>query len=187
MLSQYTGVPVPVDYVIISVSAAMVPDVIQDCIRKGVKAAHIYSSGFAETGIKECIELENRLKAVSAGKIRIIGPNCFGIYCPKSGLAIVPESPEEEGGIGVIAQSGSVAESFSYYARVKNLRFSKVVSYGNAIDLDCPDFLDYMADDPQTNIIALYIEGARDGPRLRKSLSYAAGKKTGDSYQRRTQ
>ena len=170
-------VPVPVDYVIISVSAAMVPDVIQDCIRKGVKAAHIYSSGFAETGIKECIELENRLKAVSAGKIRIIGPNCFGIYCPKSGLAIVPESPEEEGGIGVISQSGSVAESFSYYARVKNLRFSKVVSYGNAIDLDCPDFLDYMADDPQTKIIALYIEGARDGARLRQSLSYAAGKK----------
>ena len=170
-------VPVPVDYVILSVNAAMVPGVIGDCIRKGVKVAHIYSSGFSETGLKEGIELENKLRETAAGKIRVIGPNCFGIYCPESGLSIVPEAPQEEGGIGVITQSGSVAESFSYYANVKNLRFSKVVSYGNAVDLDCPDFLEYMADDPKTKIIALYIEGARDGERLRKALAYAAGKK----------
>jgi acyl-CoA synthetase (NDP forming) len=170
-------VPVAVDYVILSISAAMVPAVISDCIKKGVKAAHIYSAGFAETGLKEGIELEGRLRELAKGKIRLIGPNCFGIYCPESGLAIVPESPTEEGNIGVITQSGSVAESFSYYAKVKNLRFSKVVSYGNAIDLDCPDFLEYLADDPKTKIIALYIEGARDGERLRKALCYATARK----------
>jgi len=170
-------VPVPVDYVILSISAAMVPAVISDCIKKGVKAGHIYSSGFSETGLKEGIELENKLRELAQGKIRLIGPNCFGIYCPESGLSIVPESVEEEGGIGVVTQSGSVAESFSYYGKVKNLRFSKIVSYGNAIDLDCPDFLEYLADDPKTKVIAMYIEGARDGERLRKALNYAVARK----------
>ncbi len=77
----------------------------------------------------------------------------------------------------MIAQSGSVAESFSYFGKTKNLFFSKVVSYGNAIDLDCPDFLEYMADDPETSVIALYIEGSRDGKRLKEALAYAARKK----------
>jgi acyl-CoA synthetase (NDP forming) len=170
-------VPVPIDYVILSIGAAMVPSVISDCIKKGVRAAHIYSAGFGETGLKEGIELEKQLQALAKGKIRLIGPNCFGIYCPESGLAIVPESPTESGSIGVITQSGSVAESFSYYSNVKNLRFSKVVSYGNAIDLDCPDFLEYMADDPKTKVIAMYIEGSKDGERLKGALKYATSRK----------
>ncbi|MHB8085817.1 MAG: CoA-binding protein [Dehalococcoidia bacterium] len=170
-------VPAPIDYVIIGVNAVLVPDILKACIEKAVKTVHIYTSGFSETGLPDGIELEKKLAEISRGKIRIIGPNCFGIYCPESGLAIVPESSEESGHVGVITQSGSVAESFSYFGRTKNLRFSKVVSYGNAIDLDCPDFLEYMADDPETRVIALYIEGSRDGKRLKDALTYAAGKK----------
>lgn len=170
-------VPVPVDYVIVSVNASLVPQVISDCIKKGVKAAHIYTAGFAETGLAEGVKLEKKLKDLAKGKIRLIGPNCFGIYCPESGLAIVPESSEEVGDVGVITQSGSVAESFSYYGRVKNLRFSKVVSYGNAVDLDCPDFLEYLADDAGTKLIAVYIEGSKDGRRLKEALNYAASRK----------
>ncbi len=167
----------PVDFAIISINAAMVPAVIEQCIQKGIKAAHIYTAGFSETGLPEGAEMEKKLKETARGRIRVIGPNCFGIYCPKSGLAIVPESTEEEGGVGVIAQSGSVAESFAYFGRTKNLRFSKVISYGNAVDLDGPDFLEYMADDPDTKVIALYIEGEKSGQRLRQALSYAASKK----------
>jgi acyl-CoA synthetase (NDP forming) len=167
----------PLDYAIICINASYVPKIIGECIDKGIKGAHIYTSGFSETGLPEGVELEKRLKDAAAGKIRIIGPNCFGIYCPRSGLAIVPESSEEEGNVGVIAQSGSVAESFSYFGKTRNLRFSKVVSYGNATDLDCPDFLEYMADDPQTRVIALYIEGSKHGRRLREALRYAAVRK----------
>ncbi len=170
-------IPGPVDYAIISVNASIVPSVIQECIEKGVGVAHIYTAGFSETGLKEGIELEKKIREVARGKIRIIGPNCFGIYCPESGLAIIPESSEESGNVGVIAQSGSVAESFSYFGKTKNIRFSKVVSYGNAVDLDCPDFLEYLADDPQTKVIALYIEGSKDGEKLREALLYAASKK----------
>jgi acyl-CoA synthetase (NDP forming) len=167
----------PIDYAIIGVKANLVPKVVGECIQRGIGAAHIFTSGFSETGLPEGNALEKELRDVAAGKIRIIGPNCFGIYCPRSGLAIVPESSETEGNVGVIAQSGSVAESFSYFGKTKNLHFSKVVSYGNASDLDCPDFLEYMADDPQTKVIALYIEGSRNGKRLYEALKYAACRK----------
>jgi hypothetical protein len=82
-----------------------------------------------------------------------------------------------EGSIGVISQSGTFAQIFIYAGRSMNMKISKMVSYGNAVDLDCPDFLEYMADDPDTSVIALYIEGIKDGKRLRSALEYAAGKK----------
>ena len=170
-------VEAPVDYVIIGVSAAILPQVLEECIRKGVKAAQIFTAGFSETGIPERIKQEEELKRQALGKIRLIGPNCFGVYCPKSGLAIVPEAPTEEGYIGVVAQSGSFAESFSYFAGTKNLRFSKVISYGNAADLDGADFLEYLADDADTKIIAFYIEGTKNAPRLITALTRAAARK----------
>ncbi|HSR11494.1 MAG TPA: CoA-binding protein, partial [Thermodesulfobacteriota bacterium] len=166
-----------VDYAIVIVAARLVPQILEECIQKRVKVAQIYTAGFSETGDPERIALEKRIQETAAGRIRIIGPNCFGVYCPRSGLAIVPESPEEEGHIGVVAQSGSVVESFSYFARTKGLRFSKVVSYGNAVDLDAPDFLELLARDPDTKIIAFYIEGTRNAGRLKRSLAVAAGRK----------
>ncbi len=166
-----------IEYAILGVSATVVPEVLEACIQKGVKVAQIYSAGFSESGIPERIELEKKLKQMADGRIRVIGPNCFGVYCPRSGLAIVPEAPAEEGHVGVVAQSGSVAESFSYFARTKNLRFSKVVSYGNGIDLDGADFLEWLADDIETKIIAFYVEGTRDAVRLKRALTRAAGKK----------
>jgi len=166
-----------IEYAMLIVSATVVPQVLEECIQKGVKVAQIYTAGFSETGIPERIELEKKLKQAADGRIRLIGPNCFGVYCPRSGLAIVPEAPEEGGHIGVVAQSGSVAESFSYFAKTKDLRFSKVVSYGNGLDLDGPDFLEYLADDPETKIIAFYVEGTRNAERLKKALTLAAGRK----------
>lgn len=166
-----------IDYVIIEVSASALPKVLGECIQKGVKVAQIFTAGFSETGAPERIEQEKELKRMAAGRIRVIRPNCLGVYCPSSGLAIIPESPTEEGHVGVVSQSGSVAESFSYFANTKNLRFSKVVSYGNAVDLDSPDFLEYLADDPDTHVIALYIEGTRNAARLKTALAKAAKQK----------
>lgn len=166
-----------IDYVSIGVSASLLPRVLEECIRKGVKVAQIYTAGFSETGIPERIKQEEEIKRIAKGRIRLIGPNCFGVYCPKSGQAIVPEAPTEEGRIGMVAQSGSFAESSSYFADTKNLRYSKIVSYGNAADLDGPDFLEYLADDPDTKIIAFYIEGTKNPQRLVKALTRAASLK----------
>ncbi len=172
-----SAVEAEIDYAILIVSAHILLPVLEECIQKGVKVAQIYTAGFSETGIPERIDLEKKLKQAAQGKIRLIGPNCFGVYCPRSGLAIVPEAPEEEGHVGVVAQSGSVAESFSYFAKAKNLRFSKVVSYGNAVDLDGPDFLEYLADDPDTEMIAFYVEGTQNAERLKKALTKASRQK----------
>ena len=170
-------VEAPIDYVIIGVSAALLPQVLEQCIQKGVRVAQIFTAGFSETGIPEMVRKEEELIRMARGRIRLIGPNCFGVYCPGAGLSIVPEAPTDEGHIGVVAQSGSFAESFSYFARTKNLRFSKVISYGNAADLDGADFLEYLADDADTKIIAFYIEGTKDAARLNKALIRAARQK----------
>ncbi|MCK4331003.1 MAG: CoA-binding protein, partial [Dehalococcoidia bacterium] len=166
-----------IDYAVVAVPASLVPKLLSECIEKGVKAAHIFSAGFSETGLEERKRLENEVKEVAKGRIRLIGPNCMGIYCPKSGLSFVPDAPTEEGSVGVISQSGTFAEQFSTVGKIRNIRFSKTISYGNAIDLDCPDFLEYLADDPETKVIALYMEGARDGKRLKSELGKAASKK----------
>ena len=170
-------VEAPIDYVSIGISAALLPQVLEECIQKGVKVAQIYTAGFSETGIPERIKQEEEIKRIARGRIRLIGPNCFGVYCPKSGMAIVPESPTEEGHIAIVAQSGSFAESSSYFAKTKNLRYSKVISYGNAADLDGADFLEYLADDEDTKAIGFYIEGTKNPDRLVAALTKAAQKK----------
>ncbi len=166
-----------IDYAIIAVTASVVPKVLAECIEKGVKAAHIYSAGFSETGLEERTRLENEVREAAKGRIRLIGPNCMGIYCPKSGLSFSPDASTAEGSVGVISQSGTFTNLFMSIGKIRNIKFSKAISYGNAIDLDCPDFLEYLADDPETKVIALYMEGARDGQRLKSALGKAARKK----------
>jgi acyl-CoA synthetase (NDP forming) len=166
-----------IDYAIIGAPAPVVPQILKECIKKGVKVAHIYSSGFSETGIKERIELENEIKEIAKGKIRLIGPNCMGIYCSESGLTFSAEAPTEEGPVGVVSQSGTFGFELLRIGPIANIKFSKMVSYGNALDLDCSDFLGYLADDPKTKIVALYIEGTKNGERLKKSLEKVVSRK----------
>jgi len=166
-----------IDYAIIGAPAPAVLQILKECIKKGVKVAHIYSSGFSETGIKERIELENEIKEIAKGKIRLIGPNCMGIYCSESGLTFSAEAPTEEGPVGVVSQSGTFAIQLLHIGPSTNMKFSKVISYGNASDLDCSDFLEYLADDPKTKVVALYIEGTKDGKRLKSSLEKVARRK----------
>lgn len=170
-------VPDPVDYVILALPAQYVLKTVDECIRKGVKCIHSFTSGFSETGLPEGIEREKELAALIKGRVRMIGPNCMGIYCPESGLSFHPASSSESGHIGVISQSGTFAQGFIHAGRSRNVKISKMVSYGNAIDLDCPEFLTYLADDPATHVIALYVEGVRDGGPVRAALEYASSRK----------
>ncbi len=166
-----------IDYVVIAVPALLVPTVLGECIEKGVKAVHIFTAGFSETGIEDRRVLEDGVRNMAMGKISLIGPNCMGICCPKSGLAFIPDVLPEEGSVGVISQSGTFAEQFLSIGRLRSVKFSKVISYGNAIDLDCPDFLEYLTHDCDTEVIALYIEGTKNGKRLKAALSEATKQK----------
>ncbi|OGN97854.1 MAG: hypothetical protein A2Z77_02240 [Chloroflexi bacterium RBG_13_51_36] len=163
-----------IDYVVIAVPALLVPRVLGECIEKGAKTVHVFTAGFSETGSEERKILEDEVREIARGKVSLIGPNCMGICCPKSGLAFVPDILTEEGPVGVISQSGTFAEQFLSIGKLRNVKFSKVISYGNAIDLDCPDFLEYLTYDPDTKVIALYIEGTKTGERLKTALSEAA-------------
>jgi len=168
----------PVDLVFIGSPARSVPQVIEDCVAKGVPAVEIFTAGFGEVD-EEGHRLEQDIVRLAKGKLRIIGPNCFGVYCPRGGLTLLPGSryPRESGSIAVISQSGGWVTDFIWAASGQGLRFSKVISYGNACDLNEIDFLEYLASDPETKVIAAYIEGVKDGRRFFELAKSLLGKK----------
>jgi acyl-CoA synthetase (NDP forming) len=162
-------IPGCVDLALITVPAPAVPGVLEDCVEKNVGAAVINTAGFSETGEEECVKLEREIAKISKEKgIRIIGPNCFGIYCPASGLTLPPGEyySRESGNVAFLSQSGGYADRFCRDAKGWGIRFSKVVSYGNACDLNETDFLEYLAEDQETKIIGLYNEGVKNGQRF---------------------
>lgn len=169
-------VPGPVDMVKIALPARLVPDVIRDCGKKGVRSAVIFSSGFRESGTAEGAALEEELVAAArAGGVRIIGPNCMGIYCPESGMSLRVDMPVLMGGqISLISQSGGVSNSLVMAAAERNVGFAKAVSYGNESDLGPVELLPYFAADPNTKVIAVYIEGTRRPDEFRRALTEAA-------------
>ena len=171
--------PGTIDYVIGLVNAQLASRLVEECAEKGVRAVHFCTAGFSETGEEERIKLESELVEVAHRKgIRIIGPNCMGIYCPQSRLSFSPAFPKESGPVGVISQSGGNSIYLVRQAALRGVRFSKVISYGNACDINENDLLEYLANDADTKIIALYIEGIKDGKRFRRALEEAAKKKT---------
>ncbi|MBI3931245.1 MAG: CoA-binding protein [Chloroflexi bacterium] len=171
-------IPGPVDYVISAVPAAAVPNMLADCSQKGVKAVHLFTGRFSETGRQDAAELEQViLKQARKAGIRLIGPNCLGLYHPREGIAFGYDFPKEPGAVGLAAQSGGGALNFVYLASLRGVRFSKVISYGNALDLNECDFLDYFSQDAETKLIVMYIEGVRDSKRFFASLRQAAATK----------
>ncbi|MEM3564691.1 MAG: CoA-binding protein [Candidatus Jordarchaeaceae archaeon] len=171
-------VPEPVDYAIFAVPARVVPEALEECGSKGVRVVHIYSSGFSETGLEEGRLLEEEvLKIARKYGIRIIGPNCMGVYCPESGLFFSHDLPSESGPVAFISQSGGQAVNFVFEGLWRGFRFSKVVSYGNALDVDFVELVNYLAEDPKTSIIGAYVEGLRKTEGLLETLKEASEKK----------
>lgn len=167
-------IPGPVDMVIIATPANTTVQVMEDCIAKKVKVVTLFTAGFSETGLGDRSELEKRMraKAREAG-VRIVGPNCMGIYSPKGGITFAGDFPRESGPVGVICQSGGHTNAIVREGATRGVRFSKVVSYGNASDINETELLEYFARDPETKVIACYIEGVKDGQRFIAALEKA--------------
>jgi acyl-CoA synthetase (NDP forming) len=173
-----SAIPGPVDHVISSIPATGVLPLMDDAAAKGVHSIHFFTAGFRETGEQDRIELERRVLArAKAAGIRLIGPNCMGLYCPSSGVSFSGDFPKEPGGVAFISQSGLNGEDLVHSAMLRGLRFSKVISYGNATDLDESDFFEYCTVDPETKIILAYIEGVKDGRRFQAALRAASAAK----------
>jgi acetyltransferase len=170
-----TDLPEPVDLVVIATPAPSVPGLIEDCGRRGIFHAVVLSAGFAEAG-DEGRKLERELLAAAHRHgVRILGPNCVGLMRPPLGLdATFARGGALPGTLGLVSQSGAVCTALLDWARPNGIGFSSVISLGASSDLDFGEIIDYLASDPKTEHILLYIEGVRDGRRLVGSLRAAA-------------
>ena len=171
--------PQPIDFAIIAVPAEHVPKALEECRVMGVTGAEILSAGFSELGTEEGKRLEQEIRDIAAKGIRVVGPNCFGIYCPRSALTLLPgpDLSRESGPVGFLAQSGGMSIDFAHAAKWMGVRFSKMVSFGNGADLREAELLHHLAGDPETKVITMYIEGIKDGEAFFREMMAAASQK----------
>ncbi len=176
--SAIENVPGDVDFVICAIAAKFVPDMLKQCGPKNVRAVHMFTGRMAETGDEKGIEFENYIANVAREQgVRIIGPNCPGIYHPKERIVTNYDVSLEPGSVGVIIQSGGMSWDLTRYADLRGIRFSKVIAMGNGVDLTACDYLEYMTYDDDTRVIAMYLEGVKDGPRFFELLREATAVK----------
>jgi len=165
--ARISDISEPVDLAVIVVKASRVPDTLQECIQKGVKAAEVISAGFAETGVSGT-ELEAKMVAIARqGGIRFIGPNTMGHADFSSNLSTLAWTPElTPGPVAFVAQSGNLGNRVLLNGINMSIGFSKFISTGNEADLHLEDYLEFLGQDKNTGIITSYIEGLRDGRRF---------------------
>jgi acyl-CoA synthetase (NDP forming) len=168
-------IPGEVDYVIVAVPRQSALELLDDCAAKNAKAVHFFTAGFSETDTEQGRKLEEQmLEKARQGNVRIIGPNCIGVYCPEHRIPFLMGILGEDGSVGFVSQSGGVATKLVTIGIARHINYSKGVSFGNGIDLDASDFLQYLAADPKTKIIGAYLEGTRDGTRLFDTMKEVA-------------
>jgi len=161
------SVPEPLDLVIITVPAASVPGVLEDCAKSGARNVHICTSGFDETRGVEGGMLQERVCEIALrGGLRAIGPNCMGYHVPSVGLNMYEGVPLLPGPVAFVSQSGSYGMYLVRQFAVVGIGVSKFISYGNATVMDATDYLEYLATDPETRVICMYLESIKDGRKL---------------------
>jgi len=175
-------IPDEVDLAVIIVPATFVPEVIEECGSKGVKAAVIISAGFKEIGEKGAL-LEKRVKELARKyNISLIGPNCFGVINTDHRVrlnATFGRAMPEEGNITFITQSGAVGVTALEYADAEGIGLSKFVSIGNKADINENDLLEYLKEDEPTRVILLYLEDLVEPAKFletARSITEEAGK-----------
>jgi len=168
-------VPAHVDLAVVATPAATVPGVIEECGKAGVRSAVIITAGFSEAGPEGAKLGRALLENARRGDVRLVGPNCLGIARPELGLnATFARGSPLAGSLGLVSQSGAACAAMLDWATPNRVGFSSVVSLGGSSDIDFGEIIDYLANDPKTEHILLYIEGIRDARRFLSSLRAAA-------------
>jgi 3-hydroxypropionyl-CoA synthetase (ADP-forming) len=162
----------PIDVVIVTVDLKFVPDLLAECGKKNIHNMVIISGGGKELG-GERAAIEKRVQDLSRElNIRIIGPNCIGIFNGENRLDCAFQGHlrmirPKQGNVAFLSQSGTVGIAFMETA--DSFGLSKMISYGNRSDVDEADMIHYLAKDPNTNVIGLYVEGLGDGRKFMNS------------------
>lgn len=161
-----SAVPGAIDLAVMTTPAATIPGLLRQCVEKGVKGAVVISAGFAEVG-EEGREFEQAMVEVArSGGIRVVGPNCMGIWSAAGQLSLCFPHAPKAGPIAFISQSGTFGVAMAQVASDKGYGLTKFISIGNQADLEVSDYLEYLAADKDTRVIVLYIEGLKDGRRF---------------------
>jgi 3-hydroxypropionyl-CoA synthetase (ADP-forming) len=159
----------PIDVVVVTVDLKYVPDLLRSCGNKGIHNMVIISGGGKELG-GERADIEQQIKELSSQlKVRIIGPNCIGIFNGVNRLDCAFQGHQrmlrpKNGEVAFLSQSGTVGIAFMETSDAFGM--SKLISYGNRSDVDEADMIWYLSEDPQTNVIGLYVEGLGDGRKF---------------------
>jgi acyl-CoA synthetase (NDP forming) len=172
------AVPAVPDIALLAVSASLTEAAVRECVEKGVRAAVIFSAGYAESG-EEGLAIQQRIADLArSGGLRLLGPNCLGIFNPQIGFfgtftqSLDREMPKP-GPLGIISQSGAYGSHIAYLARRRGIGINYWITTGNEADIDVSESLEWMAAQPDIKVIMAYVEGIRDGERFRAALELA--------------
>lgn len=176
--ASLADVPEVPDVALLAVPAALTEQAVAECIEKGVRAALIFSAGYAESG-EDGLAVQDRIAAIArAGGLRLLGPNCLGMFNSQIGyFGTFTQSLDREipspGPVGIVSQSGAYGSHIAYLARKRGIGVSYWITTGNEADVDVSECLHWMAAQPDIKVIMAYVEGVRDGPRFRAALALA--------------
>ena len=172
------AVPGPIDVAIIALPAAHVVDAVRDCAAKGVTACVIFSSGFAEIG-GEGVGRQAAIVAIArAHGMRIVGPNCLGLFSVESRFyptftSTLDRGLPQPGRLSIVSQSGAFGSHLYFLARLRGLGMRYWITTGNECDVQVAEYLRWVADDPGTDVILAYAEGVREATPLIEGLERA--------------
>jgi acetate---CoA ligase (ADP-forming) len=172
-------VPGQVDLAVIALPTEACVEAMRDCAKIGAKAALVLSGGFAEVGPDGQARQEALFEAARAGGVRLIGPNCFGLYNCNLGLnaSMGFGLPPKGGSISLVTQSGAYGMAIFGLAQQRHLRFAKILSHGNKADLADHEILNYFEQDDETRVLCLFLESVSDGRAFYEALVRVAQRK----------
>ncbi len=164
-----------VDLAVICTPRQTVPEILRACGDKGVRAAIIISAGFGGQGNDGIALQKSVLEIARRYQIRTLGPNCLGLMHPSVGMnATFSKNSARSGQLALVSQSGALCTAMLDWAEAREIGFSSIVSLGDAADIDFGEILDYLAQDPETRSILLYVEGVRNARSFMSGLRIAA-------------
>jgi acyl-CoA synthetase (NDP forming) len=172
-------IPGQIDLAVIALPTEACVEAMRDCSKAGAKAALVLSGGFAEVGPDGQARQEALLEAARAGGVRLIGPNCFGLYNCNLGLnaSMGLGLPPKGGSISLVTQSGAYGMAIFGLAQQRRLRFAKILSHGNKADLTDHEILNYFEHDDETRVLCLFLESVSDGRVFYEALAYTTQRK----------
>lgn len=175
-VASVADTPHGTDYLLVALPAERAVNVVAEAAGR-VPFIQVISGGFSETGSAGRAMQDRLAEAVAGTTSRLLGPNCLGVFNPAGRQTFTLGSPRTHGHVSVISQSGGLSGDIVMAGDRRGIRFAKLASIGNAVDVGPAELLDWLVDDPDTSMIGVYLEGIRDGATLLRALRRANGRK----------